>query len=139
MPMESRYIDNEDGTVTDNATGLMWTKKANHGLMTWSDAVAYCDNLMTNGYCDWRLPLVAHGGGKAELDALFRANGNPPEAWEGSEETPFDGVQDTYYWSSTSLANSDVYAWVVNMSNGYVNYFLKTFNFHCVWPVRGGQ
>ena len=38
------YKDNGDGTVTDNVTGLMWTK-ADAGEKTWEAYVAYCDQL----------------------------------------------------------------------------------------------
>jgi hypothetical protein len=139
--MKRRYIDNGDGTVTDNATGLMWTKNAYHGAMTWSEAVAYCDNLVTNGYSDWRLPSVAQIGGTAELDTLCRANGNPAGAWEGHVGTPFTGMRDgiCFYWSGTSHADHADHAWIVAMSNGDMGFSMKTYNHFYVWPVRGGQ
>jgi len=52
------YTDNGDGTITDNATGLMWTQDLSSYSMSWSDAVSYCESLTTGGYTDWRLPTV---------------------------------------------------------------------------------
>ncbi len=129
-----RYVDNEDGTVTDLATGLMWTKNANHGEMGWSAAIAYCDSLVTNGYSDWRLPSVDREGDTAELDTLFREDGSPSGAWEMSSGHPFDNVQG-HYWSSTPLNSNQ--SWLMRMSDGYL--FNTYRNAHDVWPVRGGQ
>ena len=134
-------VDNGDGTITDPTTGLMWTKNANHGEMTWSNAVVYCNNLVTNGYSDWRLPSVAHDEGPAELDTLFRENGNPSGAWCGVEGTPFTGVQNNgnSYWSRVSDASLTVRAWYVKMYNGYVGNGANKGASLYVWPVRGGQ
>ena len=53
-----RFTDNEDGTVTDNLTHLMWTKNAQQipGIMTWYAAVNACNDLIFADYDDWRLP-----------------------------------------------------------------------------------
>ncbi len=61
------FQDNGDGTVTDNATGLMWSKADSGGGtyagprsgMTWSEALAWVqqkNNENYLGYNDWRLP-----------------------------------------------------------------------------------
>ena len=53
------YQDNGDGTVTDNATGLMWQQDDSGSGMLWADALVYAiDANATNllGYSDWRLP-----------------------------------------------------------------------------------
>jgi hypothetical protein len=141
--MAVRYVDNGDGTVTDSVTGLMWTKKANHGYMSWSSAVAYCDNLVTNGYSDWRLPSVAHNGGTAEFDTLCRVNGNPSGTWLGFEGTPFtDVIEDgNPYWSSTSYEGYPSDAYLIYMGSsmqGIVAPGGKQYG-HVVWPVRGGK
>jgi hypothetical protein len=136
-----RYVDNGDGTVTDTATGLMWMKNANPvgGRIAWADALTYCDNLVTNGYSDWRLPTVGSYGSKAELDTLFRANGDPFGAWEGYEGTPFTGVRAaSFYWSGTTSPYPDFTMVVIFDGNGV--YGLRTSSGSCyVWPVRGGQ
>ena len=88
-----RFVDNGDGTITDNQTGLMWEKKSNDGGIhdvdnqyTWSkssrstnpDGTAYTVFLKTlNGgsgfaaHKDWRLPEVDKDGGSEELDSLL--------------------------------------------------------------------
>lgn len=52
-----RYRRNDDGTVTDLNTGLMWTR-ALTGPMSWSDASAGAAALRTGGHADWRLPTI---------------------------------------------------------------------------------
>jgi hypothetical protein len=48
--------DNEDGTITDSATGLMWTQDGTGEGVTWQDALLYCEEMDWAGYDDWRLP-----------------------------------------------------------------------------------
>jgi hypothetical protein len=45
-------------TWTDQATGLMWTKKDNGTDVTFKQAMEYCRNLKLAGYNDWRLPMI---------------------------------------------------------------------------------
>jgi hypothetical protein len=49
------YTDNENGTITDNVTGLIW-QKTDGGEMTFENASAYCLSLNLGGYSDCRLP-----------------------------------------------------------------------------------
>ena len=108
--------------------------------MDWFAAEAYCSNLVYAGYDDWRLPSIAQvGGGAAELDTLFSANGNPSGAWEGFVGTPFTDVQIDYYWSTATT--SSYYMQVVSMQPDYYSRFSGYgTEFSCsVWPVRGGQ
>ncbi|HDQ40757.1 MAG TPA: DUF1566 domain-containing protein [Desulfonatronum sp.] len=119
-----RFVDNGNGTVTDTQTGLMWTKNANPiGKRNWYDAMAGCNAFSISGIGGWRLPS------KDELVALYHA-------MQGGH--PFTGVQSSYYWSSTSCANSADCAWSVCMFGGFAQASVKTDVYH-VWPVRSGQ
>ncbi len=52
----NNFIDNNNGTITDLATGLMW-QKADDGISRdWGAALTYSDELELGGYNDWRLP-----------------------------------------------------------------------------------
>jgi hypothetical protein len=62
-----RFIDNWDGTVTDNLTGLVWMQDAGGiGAKSWADAVQICNTLAHGSYGitdgsyagDWRLPNI---------------------------------------------------------------------------------
>jgi len=59
------FEDNEDGTITDNATSLTWMKvdsgalKAGYykdGRMNWRQALEWSEALEYGGHSDWRLP-----------------------------------------------------------------------------------
>ena len=132
-----RFIDHGDGTVSDTATGLMWTKNANHGRMSWIDATNYCDKLEFAGYSDWRLPSVDQDGGKPELDTLARPGGIVNARPYKMPGAPFNDVQTGYYWSSVSDSMYGAYAWYVRMRNGGVDIDPKKYPGN-VWPVRGG-
>lgn len=51
-----RFVDNGDGTLTDNMRGLMWQQGDNGIEVTFEDAQVYCKSLRLGGYADWRLP-----------------------------------------------------------------------------------
>ncbi len=53
----SSYTDNDDGTVTDNITGLMW--QANMGdKISFDEAKTKAENLTLGGHDDWRMPTM---------------------------------------------------------------------------------
>ncbi len=61
------YTNNGDGTVTDNITGLMWSRSSDlngdrtidYGdKLTYDEAVAGAGKFRLAGYSDWRLPTI---------------------------------------------------------------------------------
>lgn len=138
-----RFADNNNGTVTDNLTGLVWLKDANcAGTKAWTAALVWAAALASGQTCananlsdgsvagQWRLPTIK------ELSSLVNAGASNPALPAGH---PFVGVQSYYYWSSTTHASSSSYAWYVSLlDDGYVGAGVKTYNIS-VWPVRGGQ
>ena len=138
--LEERYKDNGNGTVTDQATGLMWPKNAYHGdKMTWQSATSFVARLnSTNylGYDSWRLPSVLKEGAAAELDTIGRFAGDPTKAFT-KPTTPFQNVQSGDYWSritSTLFPGGD-WAWGVNLGVGY-SFIAQKSSLGYVWPVR---
>ncbi|MCP3663049.1 MAG: DUF1566 domain-containing protein [Gammaproteobacteria bacterium] len=51
------YIDNGDGTITDNVTGLMWQKKMGN-KMSFDGAFEKAKKLDLANYRDWRVPSI---------------------------------------------------------------------------------
>ena len=118
-------VVNGDSTVTDLQTKLMWTKNADHGLMTWQDAKDYCDNLDFAGHSNWRMPHMW------ELYTLLDKRQSDPALPAGH---PFTGVQ-SIYWSGTVTAASSDQVWILYPSDGHVSFGNKGGTLY-VWPVR---
>ncbi|MDD5759081.1 MAG: DUF1566 domain-containing protein [Desulfobulbaceae bacterium] len=150
LPMP-RFIDNSNGTVTDNLTGLIWLKNANcttvspKAFIAAQTAVAALkgDGTMcslTDGSVagDWRVP------NRRELFSLVNDQyvnpslSNTAGTAKWTAGNPFTGVQNSYYWSSTNYINSPSNAWYVTFNVGDVYGILKSQSCY-VWPVRGGQ
>ena len=130
-----RFSDNGDQTLTDNLTGLIWTKNGNPATATktWQGALDYVASLNSEsylGYSDWRLP------NRKELMSLVNRQQGSSAGWLNTQG--FSSVRADYYWSSSSNVDSSGYAWVVNLYDGYVDGNSKG-KFVYVWPVRGGQ
>lgn len=130
-----RFTDNNDGTVTDNLTGLVWLKNANcFSNISWPDALSNCNGLASGSYGltdgsaagDWRLPNFN------ELYSLVDPGENNPALPNGH---PFTDVQFFVYWSSTTYEPETNKAWRVYMSDAGVDYANKA-NSSFVWPVR---
>ena len=131
-----RYTDNNNGTITDNLTGLMWLKNANCPNIDrgWAQALADVANLNTNGtmngnncgdtsnggshQTDWRLPNIR------ELFSLARFASSEPllsDTFTGFQEGQECGGCSTY-WSSTANDWVPNVAWVVDFDGNYVVY-----------------
>jgi hypothetical protein len=108
-------IDNGNGTITDNATGLIWQQEWQR-YMAWGSALSYCKGLSLGGRSDWRLPNIR------ELDSLTG-----------------DGEYYAYcgYWSSTTNVCDPNNAWhecYQSVGNG-----VKQYNTMYARCVRGGE
>lgn len=158
-----RFVDNKDGTVSDNLTGLIWLADANctdtaggiardGGLLNWPSALTWSNHL-ASGKCglsdksvagDWRLPNIN------ELRSLVDYSRHDPGLPSGH---PFSNVQSIWYWSSTSNPVYTGGAFNVGMSRGSVHVTGKVRppaigesrvenkidNKLGVWSVRGGR
>lgn len=55
------FVDNRDGTVTDRATGLTWSKGDSAKGLNWQAALAWVQQKNAEkflGHADWRLPTI---------------------------------------------------------------------------------
>ncbi len=129
-------------TVTDNRTGLIWTKDAdlNGGKLDWDGALSFCNLLsddtpgLNDGSVagDWALP------NRAELLSLIDIGEIYP-ALPSNYGSYFNNVQSSWYWSATTDALFTTFAWGVYFDDGNVdNSGVKSVSRY-VWCVRGGQ
>jgi len=135
----SRYTVNNDGTVTDTETGLMW-KQCREGLsgnacttgetktFTWQESLAIDYTKKFANHTDWRLPNIK------ELKSLVASNCYGPSI----NETIFPVTGTTRvsgYWSSSPDADNSSNALLVYFSQGYT-YSNKRDGSHYVRLVR---
>jgi len=104
------YMNNGDGTVTDNVTGLMWqyAPAPGGGNYTQPNAIAYCAGLMLASHCDWRLPTYI------ELLSIVDFGQDSPAI----NDTYFPN-SNGYFWSSTAFVGGiSGNGWVIDFGNG---------------------
>ena len=135
-----RFLDNQDGTVTDTITNLMWIKNGWRldfvSAVTWWDAVKGCENFRHGGYANWRLPTIQEWKSlldtKKECPALVEPN-------------PFENIiVHMPYWSRsefiygpehTCITVCPIYAYTVMLYHGNINHLNKSKRAF-ILPVR---
>lgn len=155
------YVDCNNGTVTDNRTGLVWLKNADcYGLLDWYHAVRIVANLsdmcgLSDGSSpgEWRLPTAAEWEAMVG-DALGQGvdpncTVSPPAITNDSGQgcwvsgpSSFVGVAVGAYWSTTAWAPYEKHWWAANLNSGDMIIFpplLAPDGDARVWPVRGGD
>lgn len=109
--IQSNFVNNGDGTITDTATGLMWQQEDDNVTRTWENALVYCENLTLAGYNDWRLPTIK------ELYSIVNLTAAPVI------DPIFSGPIYSHYWSSTTDSNYTNRAF--HMDWAYGNFWSK--------------
>lgn len=145
------YVDNGNGTITDANTGLQWEKLSDDGGMhdrdttfTWDAAftghVATLNASNFAGHNDWRMPNVR------ELESIINHQNVSPAVsapfntgcLSGCTVSSCSCTASSFYWSSTTYANSLTRAWFVLFSDGVKDTSAKS-NASFVRAVRGGS
>jgi hypothetical protein len=106
MGDKPRFVDNGDGTITDNDSGLIWCKKDSfqieHDWLDFQEALKFIDEMNKKdylGFHDWRIPeseeveklfvpestLAGRSNQEVHIDPLFE-----PGCGNGSWCLPFD-------------------------------------------------
>jgi hypothetical protein len=107
------FADNGNETITDRATGLMWTKGDSGEGMNWQEALAWAQTKNDEnylGHSDWRLPNAKElqnivdytrspdTTSSAAINPLFICTGITNEAGKADY---------SYYWTGTTHISSD--------------------------------
>lgn len=116
----SVFVDNLDGTVTDQTTNVRWEKTSSPAAMTWKDALRYCENQTTGGHTGWRMPNIQELNTLVDfsrpfpepaIDPVFQISTNPFES----------------SWSNSTFLGYFGYAWYITFDHGRAMYdFTKT-------------
>ena len=106
------FADNGDGTITDSATGFMWSQADSAEGMNWKAALAWVQTKNAEnylGHSDWRLPNVK------ELQSIVDYTRSPDTTDSAAIDPLFNCTQITneggeadygFYWSGTTHVSS---------------------------------
>ncbi|MGZ0655032.1 Lcl domain-containing protein [Coraliomargarita sp. W4R72] len=117
----NKFVDNGDGTITDEATGLTWMQADSATGMDWPSALEYAENLELAGHSDWRLPNAK------ELQSIIDYTRSPDTTDSAAidpifEVTPIlnEGGKKDYanYWTSSTHAGEHSFSTAVYFSFG---------------------
>ena len=129
---KNRFLDNGNGTVTDNNTGLVWSQKdswqIHNDWLTFQESLSWIDELNKKdflGFHDWRIPekeemeklftpnniIIGRSKQELKIDSAFEPGGG-----NGSWCLPFD-QQAAFYYSYTS---GNLQAFDQDFSQGYI-------------------
>ena len=138
------FHDNGDGTITDRATGLTWTKldsghlkagEKKDGKLNWEQALRWAEDLEHAGHSDWRLPNIK------ELQSIVDYTRSPDTTQSAAIDPVFrvtpirDGlgkVNYPFYWSSTThkrMGGGEAASYVAfGRSQGWMSNFGGQYN-----------
>ena len=162
--VESRYVDNGDGTVTDHQTGLQWEMKTDDdgihdkdNTYTWSgsgtkpDGQAFVDFLGELNNCveSGGFPPAALSGGFAgqcdwrlpsvvELQTIVDTTVTDCGVGVACIDPIFGPTINYNYWTATSFGDNTSFAWFADFDVGQVEEAEKSGAFS-VRAVRGGS
>jgi len=121
---KNSFANNGDGTITDQATGLMWMQEDSKLGMNWKNALSYAQNFTFAGHSDWRLP------DSKELQSIVDYTRSPQTTSSAAIDPLFICTQITneagevdypFYWSSTtheSMASGNEGGWGIYVAFG---------------------
>ena len=122
------YNLNNDGTVTDPGTGLMWQREPTTTSMSWERSMEYCENLSLSGFTDWRLPTIK------ELVSIVDFSNNK-DLFYGKLSMIWSSTPDPTY---TPNHPRPTHAWFFHSSYARLFTDFKSFSNYAI-AVRGGQ
>lgn len=134
LPWPSPRFSRKDDIVDDYLTGLCWPANANLAEfpITWHETFDFIRSMNERsafGFNDWRLP------DRTELRSLISYATKRPALPQGH---PFENVFLGWYWTSTTAAINNAYAWYIHMDGARMFYGEKN-QYYLVWPVRGAS
>ena len=146
------FVDDGDGTIRDESTGLVWEKIANDGThhdadiafqwrFAFTDKIAFLNTSKFAGHDDWRLP------NRAELETLANLAVSQPAIYAPFQTSCDPGCTvltcscspPELFWTSTTFSEDPELAWAVSFADGSVVPEQKADSSKWVRAVRGGR
>jgi len=168
LSAQAALINRGGGMVYDTVQNITWLQNWNtNGLMNWTTANDWANNLVHGGFSDWRLPTT-NTTASSNCDSNLNPGGGFPQQYFGFNCTGsemghmfynefgatagdsilvgsnaanlalFTNVQSSAYWSGTEFAPEPADAWGFNALGGSQSVGGKTSALYAV-AVRPGD
>ena len=102
---KNNFVNNNDGTVSDLTTGLMWQKADDGNSRSWEESLDYAENIELASYSDWRLPNAKELQSIVDYTRSPQTTNSPAidPIFETTEINDPDGNpgQYPYFWTGT--------------------------------------
>jgi len=121
------FHNNGDNTITDRATGLMWTKDDSKTGMNWEQALAWAQEMNAKkylGYSDWRLPSAKELQTIVDYSRQTEVTHSPainPVFNVTSIKNEAGVIDYPYYWTGTSHGAAEAVYVAFGRGLGYIN------------------
>jgi len=156
---EAGLTDNGGGLIYDSDLDITWLQNANYAgaAMSHTEALAWADSLVYQGYEDWRLPSALNQDGSGP-ESTFPYIGSPPQVCDDSEmghlyftslgnpldgplinTGPFMNVQQYYWYAESGAPPWSSLHWMFDFSNGYQTLPGLFGGGAAAWAVRDGN
>lgn len=103
---KNNFIDNDDGTVSDLASGLMWQKADDGSGRDWRESLDYAEGLELASHDDWRLPNAKELQSIVDYSRSPQTTNSPAidPVFKTTEINDPDGNpgQFPFFWTSTT-------------------------------------
>jgi PKD repeat protein len=121
--IDGPYVNNGNGTISDQGTGLMWQRTSDEDLRTYQEACNRCDSLVLGGHSDWELPDIY------QLHTIVDTRYSP-----AVNNSYFTISGEQQYWSGSTNTSMIVGAFTVNFETGHTigEMKLDIFSTRCV-------
>lgn len=125
-PVSAEFIDQGNGTIFDNQSGLTWQKSDDGITRTWQEALEYSESLTLASCTSWRLP------NRKELRSIVDRSLRDPAI-----DPIFNSYSDKY-WTSTPVQWSFNRIWSVDFYKGSLKLSHPLNDVHYIRAVTGG-
>ena len=137
------FHDNHDGTVSDRATGLIWSKADSGKPMNWQEALAWVGQMNAAqylGHDDWRMPDVKELQSIVDYTRSPDTSGSPAidPVLSCTQIINEDGKPDyPFYWSGTTHIGGHGGGAAMDVAFGRAAGFLSERSMHGGGPPAG--
>ena len=144
-----KFVDNNNGTITDTVNNLTWAKKGDLKKHSLKMSREYAEGAEIEGITGWRLPTLPELKSLMYKERIKNVSGQ--KAWI---HPLFDDGRGHYFWSTTTCEEISVItdryqkklcqqgdqgAWLVHFNIGAIFWHHVTAEKYHAWLVRDGK